>query len=358
MNVYLFLYSAIILAVFTKRRYYSFYLFYIILIACTIAAVRSITVGTDTHNYVYFFEHILNPDSYTMKRTSSETFFWFITKIIAFFTSEKSIILFIYSLIFLGGYAYLTKKTTNEYLLAFLFMYLWGYYFYSLNITRQFVGIGITCITFYYFYKNDIVRFIIGVFFAFFIHKSSCICLICIPFMIPKIREKNMKKSILVIIICLVFLVSFYLNYAIIITTMLDKIPMFRTIIGPRVAYLLSFSQRNAISITVIRCSLLIFIIIFQKDYYKNEFVYKSIFLSSLGLVLYCFFMSINPVLGRVAYYFMILDGITYANFCSQYHGKKKILITTVFIAILSIYFFNSLRSGNNGIIPYSWDLY
>jgi transmembrane protein EpsG len=181
------------------------------------SGLRNVAVGSDTYAYYTYFEEI--------KTTSWEAVFQnFITvyqlgegkdagyllfeKITQLFTSEYQVFLLLIATLFftaLGNFIYKNTTRLSDAIMAFIIYSVLFYSFFSITGHRQTIATALILFSFEFIKKKRIIPFLLLIFIAFFLHKSS---IIYIPFyFICRIKQPK-KLFIGVLLLFPIFMVN------------------------------------------------------------------------------------------------------------------------------------------------------
>lgn len=172
----------------SARKYYIKTICFILILQ---SGLRNVAVGDDTYNYFltfeenklftwnYIFESIVEYYKYGIGKDPGYLLF---QKIIQIFTEEYQIYLLIVAVIFfaaLGNFIYKNTSNIYEVILGFVIYSVLFYSFFSITGIRQTIATACTLYSYELIKKKKIIKFLILIFIASTIHKST---LIFIPF--------------------------------------------------------------------------------------------------------------------------------------------------------------------------------
>ena len=324
-----------------------FFLIFILMLGC-----RGMEVGTDTDNYLFYYE-LINKASFgdifkvtTTLSSSMEHGFVLLMKLFCLIHAPFNLFLLFCALVSLAPLMVLFyRKSDNPLLVILLFACVSPFTLFFSGI-RQTMSMGIGVVVLYFAYKRKLFPFCLALIVAFFIHKSSIVLLILYPLFRIKISAKHLPQ-ILLLCLVIVFLGGYILQ---IITPFLGDYSKYR--IMPTGAYrmillLLIFS---------------FFCLIVADENKATPFFYGIRNILCLCLVLQCFSRN-SFVATRVMYYFGIFVPLSIDKTISL--AKKDYMsisnyASALMTAFFLIYFFVDTFFGNDGlnIFPYTpfWD--
>ena len=151
-----------------------------------VAALRDLDVGTDTIHYYMSFHHMRDSNE------RGESLYYWLVDFFSKYSNYDVFMWFNYSVI-IGGVAFIIYHLSdNSFFSLFLYVAL-GFYTQSFNIMRQYLAISAVFVAVYYFSKNrskkGLLYFLLAVFIASLIHRTSILGLLFIP--ILYINNKN-----------------------------------------------------------------------------------------------------------------------------------------------------------------------
>jgi transmembrane protein EpsG len=140
------------------------------------AGFRNRSVGTDTNNYIGFFE---NRSAYNFSNTSIERGFLVLEEIARFVSTNYSIFLTLIALVCVVSYTYLIKKESLNISISFFLYLTLGSYLFFFNGARQGIAASILAIAFVFLLKRKLFWFVFWVLVASLFHRTV---LIMLPF--------------------------------------------------------------------------------------------------------------------------------------------------------------------------------
>lgn len=165
----------------------SMIVFFIVLLPLVIVMGGRNDIGTDTDSYRYIFDKIAI--SGLSGVSGIEIGYKLINMLISTFTSNNQWLFVICAIMICSNFCKFFKNI-NAPLCIMLSIFLgYGYYFYAMNIMRQYLSISIVLANIYKIEKGEKKKFVISVLIAALFHTSSLIWLI-----VPIVQELNSKK--------------------------------------------------------------------------------------------------------------------------------------------------------------------
>lgn len=173
-----------------------------IFIPCIIAALRDLSIGTDTIGYQYvFFQYVKrsgNLFNFFHWTGSHEYLYLTVTYFTCVLFKKFSFVLFLNQLlVILPVYISLLKVCKNKSEILFgMFIYFFFYYNLSFNMARQSIALSFIILAFAFFEKEELKKSLFFIFIAFLFHNSAIICYPLIY--LACILKKNNKHSIII----------------------------------------------------------------------------------------------------------------------------------------------------------------
>lgn len=176
MTIYYILYFSMFLLWILISKYKKIYFVYISTCCLLLMySLRSDSVGWDTYNYKNIFEKIY---SFDMFRSYIEPGWIVLNRVIYKISPDFQIALLVYGLIMLYCYNRMVLRYSKNYFVSFSVFYLCGFYFNSMNQTRQMMAIMLCTISVSYLVDKKLFRAILINFIAILFHSSAFFFLI------------------------------------------------------------------------------------------------------------------------------------------------------------------------------------
>ena len=172
-----------------KLRIYikSMIVFFLVLLPLVIVMGGRNDIGTDTASYRYIFNKIAISGLENVR--GIELGYKLINLFISIFTSNNQWLFMICAIVICSNFCKFFKNI-NAPLCIMLAIFLgYGYYFYAMNIMRQYLSISIVLANIYKIEKGENKKFVISVLIAALFHISSLIWLV-VP-IVQKLNNKN-----------------------------------------------------------------------------------------------------------------------------------------------------------------------
>lgn len=317
--------------------------------------LRADSVGWDTHNYKNIFEQI---NSFNLFHSYLEPGWIILNRFIYNISDNFQIALLVYGLIILFCYSRLVLKYSKNYFVSFSVFYLCGFYFNSMNQTRQIIAVMLCTISTSYLIDKKIFRAILIYFIACLVHSSAIFFLIFFlaAYFVKKINVPFLFSVITGLII--------YLNLADLIINKMSKYIYTN--------YFTENALRNHIKLGNVKMAipyliLLSLCLLWHKFHPKlidrthNAVVnYYCLLLSILGCVILIMSLKLS-LIQRVAEYFTIYFIILLPNELMEIKSRSNRLIIQFGLLvggiIMSLIYlkFSEAGGGHAGVVPYKF---
>ena len=326
-------------------RNISVILFFTILIL--LLGLRDISVGTDTKNYIYYYELIgrapFDKIFVVTETLSSSMEHGFVLLMRLFYMAKAPFNLFLLFCAFVSLFPLMIlcyKQSDNPLLVILLFACVSPFTMYFSGI-RQAMTMGIGVVAFYFSSKKKLFWFYLTIALSFFIHKTAIALIVLYPLLHLKILKKHLVFVFALSLIILLF---------------------GETILKMLLPLLGNYGKYRIMSTGAYRMILLLFIFVVFCFFIPEEKTASTMFyclrnVLCLCLVLQCFSRH-SFVATRVMYFFGIFVplAIDKSIACSRKQYKSfSDLASISMIAFFFIYFFADTFFGNDGlnIFPY-----
>lgn len=245
-----------------------------------------------------------------------------LTIIIAFFTSNRYIFIFIVTLVIYAMLFVSIKRYTKDYPVAtMLFLGLW--FFFTFTYLRQVLGATIAWLSISYIVKRDFWRFVLVWFIAFMFHNSAIIFL---PFYFVPIKKFNPQYVALVMLLCLIIGLS---------NVPLSLFEVYSAISSQRInveGYMVGAGFRGAYITGAV-----MFLFLILTSYKRIKKDPQDIVLLNMALI-YCailllFAKSQNG--GRLSWYYVIGVFSTLSNITFKYNRNSVYSLGVVFLSFI-----------------------
>lgn len=298
-----------------------------------ISGFRSISVGTDTENYLMLFTRIQNGIEIRTELLWGE-----LSKLVVFFGGNfDSMVQASTLLVLLPVYISVKKYSINP-LMSIFFYYTLYFYFTSMNITRQMIAVSLVLFACTFLLKNEKRWFVLFVFIASGFHLTA---LTCLPLLFAdKLPDKN-KVYYLTLAIAMftgLFLSNFIFTTAANIFGYMRFVEEYElgTILG-NFFYLLLL---NAFFIFILKCAK------------ERKLLFKLFFISIIVSNL----LVRIPFGDRVMLFFTIIQILYLPYFIYNNKINPKQLTSFIVILFTFVMFFRKFGAGE--ILPYSNTLF
>lgn len=314
---------------------------------------RDYSIGTDTWNYVQYFD-ILDDVSYgDVSNVSSsyriEYVFLFISKVLIDIFPNYHYVFFIYSLFvyYLILSAFLKLKL-NIILLAVSLFSIFPIYFYTFNILRQVVALSLVIYSLTFLFKNRNLSFFSTIVFASLFHFPSLICFIFyFLFNYSRFFIRN-----LIWLGGLIFTLIYLL------------LTIFNSYLGKYVYYFSIEDYSKPFSMVSLFLHFFIFIISLYTIRIKGvlnvskDFLFLTIVVFiflSYNILLYVTGIS-NQGLNRLGFYFYWASMfLVVKNFKINFKGDGLILVYFLWFLFSFLWFYYLLSGFSSDLVPYKF---
>ncbi|WP_239745302.1 EpsG family protein [Mammaliicoccus sp. F-M27] len=300
-----------------------------------IVSLRNLSFGTDTLVYVEKFKEYNSIDfsriiDYLNKIDEKDKTFYLVVRALNFIGVEESLIVVLFSILFLISVFWMIYKYSNNTLISITLFICLGYLFFSLTGLRQTFALTFIIISYKYLRERNIYKFIILVLLASLFHSTALVFLIAYPLVYMKLGIKH------VVVLIIAFLINILFN-----TQIYSLLKNF--IFNEQYEYYLNNKESLNYSGFLIQLSIFLFCLLFKKTSLtnspKNITFYNLIF---IGLIFQLFATNIAVVF-RISLYFSIFSIILFSNVISSFKDVYiKILVNIIVIVILIMYLFIS----------------
>lgn len=314
-----------------------------ILVPSFFAGVRY-GIGTDYIVYEKVFTQIVNNDVITKK---SEFGYVILNEIIAFFTSNFNILLFVIAVITIGCiYATLYRKKEKISVPFAMFCFMLLFYQMSFNLIRQLLAASILMYATKYLEENKKIKYFVYNLIAISIHSVAIIGL-PLTFLYNFLTEEKYSKRR-----CLFYAILFamVIGYSFILIPIFSKIPSLYYYLK-----YITFSYQG-IGIGVFRYIILIFIpVIFLKKQLKEHDDIKLFFaLSTIGFILWMNSYFSDYIAYRISYTYLINISLILGYYWKCFKYKNQLFLKVLLIVtIIFFWYYDFFYLGSHGTVPY-----
>ncbi|WP_210124713.1 MULTISPECIES: EpsG family protein [unclassified Staphylococcus] len=305
------------------------------LLMILIISLRNLGFGTDTLVYIEKFKKYNLVDlsqfiDFLNYIDEKDKTFYLIVRLLKFTGIEESLIVVLFSIIFLISVFWLIYKYSNNTLISIILFISLGYLFFSLTGLRQTFALTFTIFSYKYLRERNLYKFTILVALASLFHSTALIFLIAYPIAYVKLGIKHVLFLFLSIIVNLLFNWQIY--------NILKNITF-----NDQYEYYLNNQESLNYSGFLIQLLIFTFCLLFKKNILKksseNITFYNLMF---IGLIFQLFASNI-AVMFRISLYFSIFSIILLSSAISVFKDVNiKILVNILVILILIIYLFIS----------------
>lgn len=156
------------------KRFSLINIFFIFLILTVFMGFRE-GIGKDYYSYrdIFIWANC-NYDKYE----GLENGYWLLNKGIGLVTNNPRIMFIVVALLINGTFLFAIQRNCSDFELAIMFYLGAGYYFYAMNIQRQYIAIGIIFASYKFLKQKKIMKFFMIIFLASLFHKSVLVMII------------------------------------------------------------------------------------------------------------------------------------------------------------------------------------
>lgn len=293
-------------------------------------------IGTDYPNYVMYFEKIASGMD-TIKEPGYE----FINKVVSYFNLDVQWI-FVFFGFFTFYFSYKAFPKDGFAMSVFLFITIF-YLYEGYSAIRQGLAMAIMIYSTKYIYEKNFLKYFIFSIFAMSFHLMTAIVLLLIyPF-----ANKNINKYVLILIISIMFIIIYYLDFA-------TKIMEFTAILFPKYAwyiqskYILGASTSYGLLGPLIKISIIL-LIIFHKDKVIKKYPIANLYINFTVLYIVSYILHLKMSLfGRVEHIFVLYMILSMVYFLKTFKKNSRF----VMLVLMGLfYYFMFIRYIANGTI-------
>lgn len=336
MTVYFLLAILLFVLCFIKRNKQALVISFLVLLV--ISGFRDFSVGTDTSRYASIFS------SYSQESDTgghvSEPLYLGLMFLVTLMGWSSNTLIFITSALHLAVLYFYVIKESDRPNYSILCYYLLYFFFYSLNVTRQYDAMSLVLLAWYFQEKGNNRLYWLFVFIAFGFHYTAIVALISL------FCKKIWMTTPSVIIIL-------FFTYLLGITPIVQGVlSMFGSILPSSFyRYIIGESERLwDISITRFLltgyCALLV-------NYIHIDSI--KIRLLVIGICMLNLF-AFNPVIARAAQYFTALQIVLIPSILSLVSNKRlSLFLSGISLVYMVIVWLFLLASNNGEVVPYAF---
>ncbi|MCH3997040.1 MAG: EpsG family protein [Lactobacillus amylovorus] len=316
-----------------------------------VSSLRRYDIGTDLlHVYIGGFERVnagINTDNF-------EVGFKTLLQILGRVSQSPEILVFATSFIFI----FFTWKAIYDESVNIVFslsiLFAARYYFISLNVIRQYIGMAIVLYAMQFIVKRQYVKFILLVFLAASFHSSLILCLVLLICDRIKLNKKRRLAYFFIIIIIMTLLQNTAVISNIIdsVAGNFDKYTMY---LDPNAVSGAYFAGARFRLIQIVINIIIIIIMLGAYDKLKNDAYYNMFLYFELLALLICLLMSSAPLMERVYWIFGFSQIIAIPQAINAYSNKNvKIFATVIILSLMTIFcVYDIFVLHDHQVVPY-----
>lgn len=316
--------------------------FFIIISIATIIlfqSVRKWTVGTDIVTYLDFFDKLKNESiaNFSVLFGSIEIGFLYYNKLIAMFTSDNQMFLFVVSATIFIPIGYVIYKNSLNFYLSLIALISFGIYNFTFSGIRQSIALAITFLSYEFIKKRQWLRFLLLVILASTFHKSALVFLPAYLLYTIKIKKKHFALIMGLVVFIFIFK-SFLLRF--LLSSAFEKYDNSELLVETG-AYTMFFIMLLIYSISI-----------FVQGKTKNPLVMNAYSNFMLIAVMIQIAASESQIAMRAGYYYFIFITLLFPEIMTSVK-EKKVRNGFVFITITICLVFYYLTTINSRLNPY-----
>ncbi|MDY6994849.1 MAG: EpsG family protein, partial [Pseudomonadota bacterium] len=314
-------------------------------------------VGVDWTSYKDLFEYIDKYPNMGFYEQPLEWGFFYINRTVSWLGGSYALMFFVVALL---SWYFIFKSISLSLLpLLLYFLFVDGFFLWSMNGVRQFVSIGIFLFSIRFIVTKNLTLYLLCIGLASLFHISA---LFLIPLYFVPFQKVYNQKTWLGI-----FFLSLILSNAPFLVDWLERLFLFLSSYIPLFGdYLLYFESQHTEAIGIqgtglgylFRLLVTVFIIVFSREIvkkYPRTEVYFVLFF--VGAVLANMFFTIQ-IVTRFARYFLIFRAVVLAVTMYYFfqHDKYHKIIAFIVIGFYLLLFLNSIYQGDNLSNPFRFN--
>lgn len=307
---------------------------------------RDYLIGVDTYGYMLSFKELSYIYSFSPKSilaifaVKREPLYVLLNVIIASFTSDFTVLLCSYALLYVISVGVLVFRYSNNPRWSFLILLSLGFLYFAMSGIRQTIALSILLFSYKYIRERKLIPFLLIVLLAYGFHNTSIIFLLAYPLATVKVTWKHCAVLVIAYFVMTCFSnVVFFL--------------LFNVLKWERLSSYENSVSTLSLSGALIQFSIFVFALVFKNSAVKRD-------CNNTGLInmafLGCFFQLFTPVIAeffRISMYFSIFNILMIPNVTTSIRIKNnKLLVGSAIPLVLLLYYF--LFSGPDPTItPY-----
>ena len=329
----------------------NIYLVFSTVLLFLICALRDVSVGVDTKDYVNTF---LNKNALEIIIGDTNKFeigYKFYIKFLRAFTDDPQIFVFITSLILFGGtYIFIWKNCIGSYGLSIAMFMAFLYYTYFSAI-RQSIALVIAINSFNYIYNRKWVKALLLIILAALFHYTALVLLAFVPLSFTKWTRKKV-------------LMAFGASFIAIL--LFDQIVEFILRIFPIYGRYWNSgmlkadeSSRGTFALLVAAICICAFANLFKKEETFSNNQERAFYITALTGSIFCLFINIlglgQGVFSRMTRYFIPFVIVLTVNMYRIYIKKYRIFFYLGITCVTGVFFYSKMKNNIYQIIPYKF---
>lgn len=304
--------------------------------------LRHESVGSDTRNYIYFFERFVNTAWEDLGKISLEYGFSFFNKFVSVFSPKPQVFLAVVAVVVsIMIYPTYKRLCVDSSLTIVLFCTMSTFVMMFSGI-RQMLAIGIGFIAYEFTRRKKIISFIIAVFIATTFHISAFM----LTFMYPLYHSKITKKWLFVVVPAFIVLFVFNRQIFSVLAFFLEQYT----------EYDASMTQTGAYTMLILFAIFTVFsFLIPEESLLDNETIgLRNFMLLSLAIQM---FSPLQTIAMRMNYYYIIFIPLLLPKvieYRSERWKQVAVVSRHIMVVFFLVYFFIKIYSGGYlKVFPY-----
>lgn len=317
-------------------------LFFFFLLLGVLVALRHESVGSDTRNYIFYFEQFSKMSWKEIGRQPLELGFSYFNKIVSIFTKEPQIFLAICAVIVIVMIYPTYKRLCIDPSLTIVLFCIMSTFVMMFSGIRQMIAIGIGFIAYEFTRQKRPVAFVWSVIAAVTFHTSAFMLVI----MYPVYHAKITKKWLFVFVPALIVLFIFNKPIFSVLAFFLERYTKYDA----------SVMQTGAFTMIILFVILVVFAFLIPEEGLLNEETIglRNFLLLALALQM---FAPLNMIAMRMNYYYIIFIPLLLPKIIASRNRRwRQVAIAGrhVMVIFFLLYFLISARNGGKlHVFPY-----
>lgn len=304
------------------------------IILVLISGLRSYDINSgDTFQYaVMFMQDTRMSFQAILNSGIKDPFYHVFSKCISLVLGNNfSIILIVFSIVYIYSFEKLIQKESPNLLLSFVVFFSMGFFFFSMNGARQSLAIAFVMLAYFPLKEKKLFRFLVFVFIATCFHKTAVIFVVAYPFC-----RLGFNKKVAFLYLSLIIVLMFMGN------TLIHGFALEMSTYDERFVYYAE-SERALSFAGFIQLCLFFVLTITNWSRFKAEDSDASMLITILVLaMIFQVFAVFIAEMFRVAMYFSTFLVVLVPRLLQTYPPSYRKLLTSILCALLLLYFYTN----------------